>query len=129
MSRTKPKKTILYLEGIAEVRNPVAELLRLEGYDVVEKGRNENALISLRVRKKGVDLIICDSGEGEGFDGREFVKTVREDPRYSRHKETPIVGTGIFPFPKQQANYLSSFLIKPFRSQQLSEAVRQAIGS
>lgn len=79
------KKRILLIEDTRVLAENIADLLRMEDYEVRTASHGEEAVDMLRAGS--FDVIISDLVMPE-MDGFAFIRTVREDPRFST---TPII--------------------------------------
>ena len=73
-----PVKRILVIEDDARLRTHYRELLKLEGYDVIE-ARNGREGVE-RARKDTPDLVLCDITMPE-MNGHRVLETLRSEPR------------------------------------------------
>jgi CheY-like chemotaxis protein len=73
-------KKILVVENDPALRKLTSQLLRLEGYDVLEA---ENGRAGLdRIADARPDLVLCDLLMPE-LDGRQVLRALREDPQFA----------------------------------------------
>jgi DNA-binding NarL/FixJ family response regulator len=77
-ARFPPVKRILVIDDDARLREHYIELLRLEGYDVIE-ARNGREGVE-RARKEPPDLVLCDITMPE-MNGHRVLETLRGEPR------------------------------------------------
>jgi DNA-binding response OmpR family regulator len=112
---------VLIIEDSLEIRENTAEILTLEGYDVLEA---DNGVDGLQAAKTGrPDLILCDIMM-PGMDGHTVCKTLRSDPSFSSvpfvfltaRSETRDIEAGF------EAG-ATSYLVKPFNMDELLEKV------
>ena len=84
------RQTILVVEDTPIVREPLARLLRLEGYEVLCAGNGVEALVALKGRP--IDLVLLDVMMPK-MNGVAFVEGVRANDRW---KHLPIIAiTGV----------------------------------
>jgi CheY-like chemotaxis protein len=84
------RQTILVVEDTPIVREPLARLLRLEGYEVLCAGNGIEALVALKSRP--IDLVLLDVMMPK-MHGVAFVEGVRANDRW---KQLPIIAlTGV----------------------------------
>ena len=72
--------TVLIVDDDARCREPVARMLRNDGYDVVRVANGKEALDALVDQK--IDLILLDQLMPE-MDGIEFLQKLRENENFS----------------------------------------------
>src|SRR4051794_29472299 len=70
-------KTILIIEDHAEVREPMARLLKMEGYETLVAGNGNEAMNVLR--SKAVDLMLLDLMMPR-MDGVALMENLHRDP-------------------------------------------------
>jgi HD-like signal output (HDOD) protein/CheY-like chemotaxis protein len=78
-------KSVLIVDDLAIFREPIAELLRQEGFEVRCAGNGAEGLASLTERPP--DLVLLDLGMPV-MDGLEMLRRVRES---GRHRKTPVI--------------------------------------
>ena len=72
--------TILIVDDDARCREPIAKMLRTDGYDVIRVANGKEAIDALE--HQSVDLVLLDLLMPE-MDGMTFLKTMRADERWS----------------------------------------------
>ena len=116
-------KTIMVVDDSASMRQVVSIALKGEGYSVIEGRDGEDALSKLTGQK--VHLIISDVNMPV-MDGISFVKQVKQMPNY---KFTPILMLTTESEEEKkregQAAGARAWMVKPFRSEQLLNAVQK----
>lgn len=116
-------KTIMVVDDSASMRQVVSIALKGEGYSVIEGRDGEDALAKLTGQK--VHLIISDVNMPV-MDGISFVKQVKQMPNY---KFTPILMLTTESEEEKkregQAAGARAWMVKPFRSEQLLNAVQK----
>lgn len=116
-------KTIMVVDDSASMRQVVGIALKSEGYDVIEGKDGSDALARLNGQK--VHLIISDVNM-PNMDGIAFVTRVKQMPHY---KFTPILmlTTESEEAKKRegQAAGARAWMVKPFKAEQLLNAVRK----
>jgi CheY-like chemotaxis protein len=123
---TPSHSIVLLVDDDAEVRAFTREILRREGYQVLEAADGENAL-ALAQRIGNIDLLITDV-EMPGMDGRVLSRTIRK-----AHPTVPVIYISGGPPQAPNAADLSSagpefvFIAKPFLPRVLIENVSRMI--
>ncbi|GAB3541774.1 response regulator [Noviherbaspirillum agri] len=116
-------KTIMIVDDSASMRQVVSIALKGEGYAVIEGRDGEDALSKLAGQK--VHLIISDVNMPV-MDGISFVKRVKQMPDY---RFTPILMLTTESEEEKkregQAAGARAWMVKPFRSEQLLNAVQK----
>jgi DNA-binding response OmpR family regulator len=117
---SEPAKTLLVVDDDAMVRNLETEILRLQGYTVLEA---ESAAEALRVAAStvAIHLLVTDYAMPE-VDGLELTRRFREV-----HPKTPVLMvSGSLPLIQHRADDLDrfEFLAKPFHFKELLRKVR-----
>lgn len=116
-------KTIMIVDDSASMRQVIAIALKGDGYTVIEGRDGKDALSKLTGQK--VHLIISDVNMPV-MDGITFVKQVKQLPNY---KFTPIImlTTESEEAKKRegQAAGAKAWMVKPFKSEQLLNAVQK----
>jgi two-component system chemotaxis response regulator CheY len=120
-------KSILIVDDAAVVRHVVSLALKKSGYDVVQAVNGKDALEKLRGSK--VDMVVTDLNMPL-MDGLELIRQMRKTEQY---RFMPILMlTTVSQEEKRQEGLragASAWVIKPFHSTQLLEAVRKCVGS
>tara|TARA_R110000868_G_scaffold259743_18_gene518052 strand:+ start:3016 stop:3399 length:384 start_codon:yes stop_codon:yes gene_type:complete len=111
---------ILVVENEAGVRALVAEVLRDDGFDVVEAASGDEALNSLLLGES-VDLVLTDIDMPGTLDGLALAECVR-----TRFPHIPIILNSGGPR-RAQARLVENFIPKPFRIDELLLLVRTTI--
>ncbi|XZG70947.1 response regulator [Chitinibacteraceae bacterium HSL-7] len=118
-------KTILIVDDSSTLRDTVAQVLRADGYEVVEGVDGSDALAKLDGRK--VHLIISDVNM-PNLDGLSFVRKVRDLPAY---RFTPVImlttEAGEAKRAEGAAAGVKAWMVKPFMPQQMLTAVRKLV--
>ncbi len=115
--------TILVVEDDTQIRGAVCRYLKSQGHRVVEAANGTEALTQLKVQT--VDLVLTDIDMPE-MHGIELIQRVRE--------ETPEVPIVVITAVHEAINVLEHelgiqwLLTKPFELEDLSNAIRQALG-
>ena len=114
--------TILVVEDEFDVQQVVADVLRDEGYEVDVCGNGREALEC--VRKRRPDLIVMDVMLPilSGF------QVLEELERGLELKGMPVILMSETPPPPSEPRRWQAFLRKPFRLEQLLDAVARASG-
>ncbi len=118
-------KKILIIEDDAAIRENTAELLALNGFEIVtaENGRTGYAAAT----REAPDLILCDMMMPE-TDGRGFIALARKDSSIS---QVPVLFFSAGTVSPKVHQYLTShsvgFLRKPFLAEDLIDAVNKAL--
>lgn len=111
---TSRKTSILVVDDDEEVREIVAETLAEFGYDVVQAGSGDEALVMLDARRP-IDMMITDV-RMPGMSGLELVDLAR-----NRDAELKVILISGYFMPQPVG---PRFLKKPFHMQELASAVR-----
>lgn len=118
-------KTIMVIDDSMSMRQVVGLTLKKAGYETLEASDGRDALSKLTGQK--VHLMICDVNM-PNMDGIAFLKAVKELPGY---KFTPIImlTTESQEAKKQEgrAAGAKAWMVKPFKPEQLLEAVSKLI--
>ena len=117
---SEPTKTLLIVDDDPMVRNVETQILRLQGYTVLEA---EGAAEALRLAREtaAIHLLITDYWMPE-VDGLELTRRFR-----AVHPETPVLMvSGSLPLIQNKADDLErlEFLAKPFQFKELVHKVR-----
>ena len=119
-------KTVMVVDDSASLRTVVGMALKGAGYEVIEGCDGRDALSKL-INTQKVNLIITDLNM-PNMDGIEFVINVKQHPK---HKFTPIImlTTEGQESKKQQgqAAGVKAWVLKPFRPEQMLDAVSKLI--
>ncbi len=118
-------KTIMVIDDSMSMRQVVGITLKKAGYEIMEASDGKDAISKLTGQK--VHLMICDVNM-PNMDGIAFLKTVKTLPNY---KFTPII---MLTTESQEAKKLEgkaagakAWMVKPFKPEQLLEAVSKLI--
>ena len=104
-----------------DTRELLAEWLRIDGYDVAEFPRAEEALAAAR---ESVPAAVITDLMLEGMSGLELVTAVRADPALA---ELPVIAcTGRSD--QRQAAGFTKVLVKPIVPENLSTLLREILG-
>ncbi|MEX0779448.1 MAG: response regulator [Balneolales bacterium] len=116
---------VLQVEDNSENRFIVHRYLQKDYfYDAVDQGEHALDIVS----SKAVDVIIMDINLGSGIDGIETACRIRENEN-NKHIAIVAVTANVSPDIKQKCfdAGMDAFLPKPFRKEQLTEAMNKAI--
>lgn len=118
-------KIILFIEDNEDIRESAAELLALQGFDVITANGGKEAL---RIIAENLpDLIICDIVMS-GMDGFSVYEAVKNDLRTS---SVPFVFSTARiekeDRQKAQAIGVNDYLIKPFSDQELLNSINKCL--
>lgn len=118
-------KMILVVDDSASVRQVVGMTLRSAGYTVVEASDGKEALNKLDGQK--INLVISDVNMPH-MDGISFLKEMKQKPQY---KFTPVImltTEGADEKKREgQAAGAKAWIVKPFRPEQMLQAVSMLI--
>jgi len=114
-------KKIVVVEDNKDVRENLAEILELDGYEVATA---ENGKVGVKVIEETMpDLIICDIMMPE-LDGYETAKQIRELDNKSETKIVFLTAKGtIFDKMKAYENGGDDFIVKPCSNEKILEKV------
>lgn len=122
-----PLPTMLYLENDLMTTDVISKFLKKVG--VVESVSNGPEALA-KITSKQYDVILVDINLGNGMNGNDFTRLVREIPVY---KNTPIIAvTACAMFGDREeclAAGCSDYIAKPFRRQELVGLVKKALNS
>lgn len=121
-----PNKTILIVDDQLQGLGPLIAMLQLDGYNVVTASDAKEARDKLGDISIQIDLIIIDNDMPEdpqyhsttpvsGYDprginvGRELIREIREDSRFPRYKNTPVILLTADDLSRQQQEEFSNF--------------------
>jgi len=116
---TQPQ-TVLIVDDDLAVRRPMARLLGLEGFDVVEAGNGQEALTCLRAGL-GIAAIVLDL-RMPVMDGWAFRRAQRADPKIAKTPVVVLSGADVHRFAELEA--LAAFE-KPVRISDLAVRLHQ----
>jgi DNA-binding response OmpR family regulator len=124
MEQSKPK-TVLIVEDDEAVRQAIAEVVQLYGWQVLEAS---NGVHGLRVfRNQLPDIVLADAVMA-GFDGFQLTAGIK-----SISPKAPVIMMTAFGTSelrqKAQDVGVSAFLRKPFETEELMVALRRSLGS
>jgi two-component system, chemotaxis family, chemotaxis protein CheY len=118
-------KNILVVDDSASIRQVVGIALRGAGYNVLEATDGKDALVKLDGQK--INLVISDVNM-PNMDGISFLKEMRQKPNY---KFTPVImltTEGAEEKKREgQAAGAKAWIVKPFRAEQMLQAVSMLI--
>ncbi|HUB31430.1 MAG TPA: response regulator [Bryobacteraceae bacterium] len=119
-------ETILLVDDEASVRSYIRNILRREGFQVLEGVDGVDALQQVERHQSPVDLLVTDIRMPR-MDGLALARSVNE-----KFPATPILYISGFPFDLEEERTLHpatvcAFLAKPFSRQTLVEAVRKCL--
>ena len=119
--------TVLAVDDSASIRKLVDLTLRREGYNVITADSGLKALAALARRRP--DLLLLDVML-VALDGFQLCRVIRDHPEYA---ELPIIIlSGRETTADREAGLragVSAYLTKPFRPEQLLEAVREQLAA
>jgi two-component system chemotaxis response regulator CheY len=119
------QKLIMVIDDSASLRNLVSAALQTAGYEVIEAADGADALAKLEARR--VHLMVCDVNMPV-MDGITFVRHVKQLPK---HRFVPILmlttESGEDSRLEGQMAGAKAWLVKPFRPEQLLQAVAKLI--
>ena len=124
MDQSKPK-TILIVEDDEAVRQAIAEVVQLYGWQVLEAS---NGIHALRIFENQLPDIVLADVIMAGFDGFQLAAGIKS----ISPKATVIMMTAFGTSElrqKAQAAGVSAFLRKPFETEELLVALRCSLGS
>ena len=118
-------KTILIIEDETEIRNFIARVLELEGYNVFEAGDGARGMEI--IKDKPVSLVLLDL-RLPGVDGWSILREIKRSPELST---IPVVVLTAIAETMQRKRTLrmgaTSYLIKPLSAHSLSRAVASVL--
>lgn len=121
-ARWRVVKKILVIEDDAKLRHQFAELLRLDGYEVVE-ARNGREGVE-RARRDAPDLVLCDITMPE-MNGHRVLETLRAEPRTAHLPFVFLTGWSELEDVRTGMNLgADDYLTKPVVPDELSAAIR-----
>jgi len=119
------KKVILLIEDNQDIRESAAELLRIDGYEVIEATSGEEALIIIASQLP--DLVICDIVMG-GIDGYEVARRVKAD---EQTRTLPFIFSTAKSEKRDRQKALDIgvryYLTKPFDEDELIRCIEQCL--
>ena len=119
------RATILFVDDSPTMRGMIRAALTQGGYDIVEAANGPAALALLQERD--VQVILTDVNM-PGMDGITFIRTVRQDPRFSR---TPILALTTESAAEAKASGRAAgatgWVVKPFRPEELRQVVAKVL--
>lgn len=119
-------ETILLVDDEASVRSYIRNILRLEGFQVLEGVDGVDALQQVERRQAPVDLVVTDIRMPR-MDGIALARSVNQ-----RFPSIPVLYISGFPFDldeerTRQPTNICAFVAKPFSRQTLLDAVRKCL--
>ncbi len=121
-------KTVMVIDDAASIRQVVGYTLTDAGYTVIEAENGSDALGKLKGLK--IDLFVCDVNMPE-MDGISFLKTIKNDEKYSSFKFTPIImlTTEAGDDKKEEGRKAGAkaWMVKPFKPEMLLNAVKKLV--
>lgn len=118
------RKVILLIEDNFAIRESIAELMMLDGYDVLEAESGEAGLAMIGIQKP--DLIICDILM-TGMDGYEVYDRIRRD-----HHDIPFVFASAKAERRDRQKAMDMgvqhYLTKPFNEEELMQCIKACLG-
>lgn len=118
-------KVVLVVEDDFDTLNPLSELLRLKGYNVITASEAERALIIARDRQP--DLIITDIVL-PGKSGLHFITNIRNDERINLTPIIVISGCGPMILVEAESAGADCCLEKPISIDRLWAAIDHVLG-
>jgi len=115
------RKRILVVDDDPEMREIIARILRLGGYEIVEARNREEAMSRLSSRDLGFDLLLTDSlwpEIGVGLAGR------LPEVKPGLHILCPVGDSADDPTPVGRGRWQKAFIDKPFTTSELLEKVQ-----
>jgi two-component system copper resistance phosphate regulon response regulator CusR len=123
--RKRKLKTILIIEDETEIRNFIARVLELEGYNVFEAGDGTSGMEI--IKDKPVSLVLLDL-RLPGIDGWSILREIKRKPELST---IPVIVLTAIAETMQRKRTLrmgaTSYLIKPLSAHSLSRAVASVL--
>ncbi len=118
------KKAILVVDDDNDIRVTLAELLELEGFDVLTASNGEEALKAIRSTesRKPIHLVLLDLMMPV-MNGKEFLSVQRNDPDLS---QLPVILLSAGSRPTDLPSNLT-FLKKPLDAEHLLSVIRQYV--
>ncbi len=119
-------ETILLVDDEASVRSYIRNILRLEGFQVLEGVDGVDAMQQVERRQSPVDLLVTDIRMPR-MDGIALARSMNQ-----RFPATPVLYISGFPFDLEEERTrhpatVCAFVAKPFSRQTLVEAVRKCL--
>lgn len=118
---------ILLVEDDLDLQDLYASMLEGNGYEIVQAYDGVDALE--RLEEGGADLILLDIIL-DAMMGDEFYMRIKQDARFAG---IPVVVVSVLPVERCQrmleVDSTTAFLRKPFRRQQLQEAIERGLGA
>ena len=119
---------VLVVDDEVQIRQLVADALRLAGYAVTTAANADEALDILRAGQMGIRLVLTDV-QMPGMSGVELADVIRaEFPGLKVAMMSGYVGAH-GPLPPARDPNRSVFIAKPFTIAGLHESIRQALGT
>jgi DNA-binding response OmpR family regulator len=123
--RKRKLKTILIIEDETDIRNFIARVLELEGYNVF--GASDGMIGMEIIRDNSISLVILDL-RLPGLDGWSILREIKCNPEFSK---IPVVVLTAIAETMQRKRTLrmgaTSYLIKPLSAHSLSRAVASVL--
>lgn len=114
--------TVLIVDDSSAVRALLAGILRGLGLDVLQAANGEDALGVLEMTPK-VEAILLD-WRMKPVDGLEFLRRIRQDPRWRRVKVVMVTAQGEAESVRQAAGLgISGYIVKPFDRNLVAERI------
>ena len=118
--------TILVVDDEPEIRSVARRLLGAAGFEVLTAGGGRDAVDQLRRKEVNVDCVVLDLSMPD-MDGEQALRAILElDPDY------PVLMSSGFAETRHAERLIdqgaTGFIPKPYRSEALLEAIRQALG-
>ena len=121
-----PAKTILIVDDLVTLRQPVRVMLERQGYSVEEASDGYEAL--QKIAESRPDLVLLDLMM-PGMNGAEVLKHIKADARL---QDTSIIVLTAVADTWQMRKYIemgaTDYLLKPFTISTLLDRVRRALG-
>ncbi|MEN3015165.1 MAG: response regulator [bacterium] len=123
MNKTPNK--ILVVDDDQNIVNLVQRILDLEGYESIGVLSANEALSILSSNYQDIDIIICDYMMPE-MDGLNFVKMIKQEPRYENIKIIMLTAIDAFDVIKQSMDLgVKDYIVKPFDPQEVLNAIEK----
>ncbi len=121
-----PKETILVVDDEASIRSYVKNILRIEGFQMLEGVDGVDALQQIQRATDPIDLLLTDIRMPR-MDGIELAYSITE-----MHPKTPVVYMSGYPFDLEEVQArrplrACAFVGKPFTRKALLEAIEKCL--
>ena len=119
------KKTLLLVEDDSDTQAAYKDLFT--GYNIVQVYDTAKAAEALK--KKKIDLIVLDIMLPKQT-GDEFLKELRQDPKYKKYRKIPVVCVSVISEKEEEYKKIDPtlvFIAKPFSNEELLAAIKKKI--